>query len=183
MTATDHFPLYVAVFVQFEKPDPRVLTGTSDVVGDFRGARRFVRSNGVDVLLVAERPVSLGHTVEKQANELVLSPLSKIISDVHPMKYSEPAESSCRDIVGNQRVPQHPPKGWFHRGDRTMVNSEPSELEGIGIKDGVEQAILLHSWTQTDECPECGCTSTLLIGPETASEERLVEVVDCKNAM
>lgn len=61
-----------------------------------------------------------------------------------------------------------------------MVNSEPNGLEGIGIKDGVEQAILLHSWTQTDECPECGCTSTLLIGPETTSEERLVEVVDCK---
>lgn len=62
-----------------------------------------------------------------------------------------------------------------------MFNSERNDLEGIGtIKQDVEQAILLHSWAQTSDCPQCGCDFTHLIGPETPTKGRHVEVVDCE---
>lgn len=62
-----------------------------------------------------------------------------------------------------------------------MFSSDPNDLEGTAeIKQDVEQAILLHSWAQTADCPACGCDSSLLIGPETATGERCVEVPDCE---
>lgn len=64
--------------------------------------------------------------------------------------------------------------------EKTMFDSNRSDLEGIAdIKDGIEEMILLHCWSQTSACPACGCDSALRIGPETGSEQA-VEVVDCE---
>lgn len=59
----------------------------------------------------------------------------------------------------------------------TQLDSDQLESAG-GIKSEVEEAILLHSWANTDSCPKCNCEASLRLGCE-AGDDSLVSVPDC----
>lgn len=98
------------------------------------------------------------------------------------MQYSEPTIAVGASEIVHERVLEHPSVGSIQSSpNRTMFSSDPNGLEGIdSIKHDAEQAILLHSWAQTADCPACSCESTLLLGPETRADDRYAEVVDCE---
>ncbi len=63
---------------------------------------------------------------------------------------------------------------------KTMFDSDPNDLEGTDVlKNDIEETILRYCWAKTDECPACGCETSLRIGVETAGEE-VVSAPDCQ---
>lgn len=63
----------------------------------------------------------------------------------------------------------------------TMYGSDPDAKKSFAeIREGIDKTILLHSWAHIDVCPLCGCESEILFAEQTPTDEKYVEIEDCK---
>lgn len=74
------------------------------------------------------------------------------------------------------------PVGWSPlRLQETMSGFDSDVKKSFAqLRAGIDKTILLHSWAHIDVCPLCGCESEILFAEQTPTDEKYVEIEDCK---